>query len=617
MSPFALSVRSVLSDLFGDFFDRAAKSDVHRNAARGVVETLDDRRLFAFSAWSSIEPAIAKVPQSAGQLSNVSVVNFNTTVYTGPLNVTNTLNRIRADDGPDRSDDGSVYTNPQASGLPVDGTYYEFTVEPDVGTNINFTKSPYDVASPGPMRILLATGGDCYFTGDHYDTFTAVSIYGAATPTIGSFSVSPTSVTAGASATLTASNVTESGGTIASVKFYRESNGTSGLQTTGDTLIGTGTQSGTTWSISTSTTGFAAGSYTYYAVATDSGGTSSAASSTTLAVTAATSPNPVIGSFSVSPTSVTIGAVATLTASSVTDAGSTITAVKFYRESNGTSGLQTSGDTLIGTGTQSGTTWSISTSTSGFTAGTYTYYAVATDAASVSSAASSTTLSVTNPVTNGVIAGWDVSGQTNFGTQGLAAATVASGVTNSLGLTRGSGVGTSGSAASAAWGGTNWASTSSAGISGNEYASFGVTVSASSTLSLSSIDLHYRRSSSGPSNGLWQYELNGGSWVTIADVSSEFSSTSSSGASITELSLASIAALQNLAAGTAVDLRVVPYGSTSSGGTWYVYDQTGNDLVINGSIGASGQTAKAAAPAAAKSPFSTMSLEQYLLTTDA
>ena len=105
------------------------------------------------------------------------------------------------------------------------------------------------------------------------------------TPTIGSFTVSPTSVTAGATVTLAASNVAESGGSISSVNFYRETNGTAGFQTT-DALVGTGTVNGGTWTLNTSTSGFAAGSYTYYAVATDSTAHTSAASSATLAVTA-------------------------------------------------------------------------------------------------------------------------------------------------------------------------------------------------------------------------------------------------------------------------------------------------------------------------------------------
>jgi hypothetical protein len=557
------------------------------------IEQLETRQLLSFSAWSSIGPAIAKVPMSAGQLANASVVNFNTTVYTGPLNVTNTLSRIRADNGPDRSDDGSVYTNPQASGLPVDGTYYEFTIDPATGTDHDFTT----ISFPGPMRILLATGGDCYFTGDHYSTFQPVFIFGTATPVIGSFAMNPTSVVTGASSTLTATGVTESGGTISGVSFYRETNGTSGLQIGSDTLVGSGAASGTTYTLSTSTTGFAAGTYTYYAVAKDTGGNSSATSSAALTVTAVVTPNPVIGSFTDSPTSVIVGASTTLTASSVTDAGSTITAVKFYRESNGTAGLQTTGDTLVGAGAQSGTTWTISASTTGLTAGTYTYYAVATDAAGVSSAASSTALTVTNQTTSGTLLGWSVTGQTAFGTQGLAASTIASGVTNSTGLTRGSGVSTSGTAASGAWGGAGFSTTTStAGISAAEFVTFGLTVSAGSTASLSTVTMNYRRSASGPANGFWDYQIGTGAFITIGTFASEFSSTSSSGSTITPLSLTSIAALQNLVAGTKVTLRLTPYGATSSGGTFYVYDEAGDDLDVTGSTGSTGAVVRAAMP---------------------
>ena len=55
-----------------------------------------------------------------------------------------------------------------------------------------------------------------------------------------------------------------------------------------------------------------------------------------------------IGGFSASPSSVAAGTATTLTASSVTDSGSTITGVDFYRESNGTLGLQIGSDTLVG-----------------------------------------------------------------------------------------------------------------------------------------------------------------------------------------------------------------------------------------------------------------------------
>jgi subtilase family serine protease len=298
-----------------------------------------------------------------------------------------------------------------------------------------------------------------------------------------------------------------------------------------------------------------------------------------------TSGTPVIGSLAVSPPSVTAGTPVTLTAANVTETGGTVSTVTFYRETNGTSGLQVGSDTLVGTGTQSGTTWTLSNvSTTGFANGTYTFYAVATDTAGTTSTVASATLTVTNPATGGTILAWDVAGLTNFGPQGYGAGTVASGVTNSTGLTRGPGVSTTSTAASNAWGGNGWASTSAAGISGGQYVTFGMTVAAGHTLSLSSIDLYYRHSGTGPPNGLWQYQLNGGTWVTIADITNEFPSTSSSGAAMAELNLSGVGGLQNVAAGTTVTIRLVPYGATSSGGTWYIFDTTGNDLVVNGSV---------------------------------
>ncbi|HEY1684158.1 MAG TPA: endonuclease/exonuclease/phosphatase family protein [Tepidisphaeraceae bacterium] len=307
-------------------------------------------------------------------------------------------------------------------------------------------------------------------------------------------------------------------------------------------------------------------------------------------ISSTTTGTPTIGSFAAIPSSVTSGASSTLTASSVTETGGsgTITGVEFYRESNSTSGLQIGSDTTLGAGTQSGTSWSLSTSTVGLAAGSYTYYAVATDSNGDSSTVASTILTVTSssstPI-HGTVLAWDVDGQTSFGTQNLHSTTTATGATDSTGLTRGSGVTTSGSGASNAWGGANWDSTSSGGISGNQFITFGFTVSSGYTTSLSSVAMNYRRSSTGPSNGYWQYQLNGGTWTEIGDFSNEFSSTSSSGAAITPVSLTGVSALQNLAAGSVVNFRVIPYGATGSSGTFYVYDggNNTNDLTVTAS----------------------------------
>jgi len=109
----------------------------------------------------------------------------------------------------------------------------------------------------------------------------------APAPTIGSLVVNPSSVTAGASVTLTASNVQDTSATISSVRFYLDTNGIAGLQIGSDTLVGKGTQNGSTWSLSISTSGLAIGSHTYYAVATDSANVASDAVGTNLNVTPA------------------------------------------------------------------------------------------------------------------------------------------------------------------------------------------------------------------------------------------------------------------------------------------------------------------------------------------
>jgi hypothetical protein len=50
-----------------------------------------------------------------------------------------------------------------------------------------------------------------------------------------------------------------------------------------------------------------------------------------------------------------------------------------------------------------------------------------------------------------------------------------------------------------------------------------------------------------------------------------------------ELDLSGVGGLQGLPGGTVVAFRLVPYGASSSAGTWYVYDQPGYDLTLSGS----------------------------------
>ena len=193
-----------------------------------------------------------------------------------------------------------------------------------------------------------------------------------------------------------------------------------------------------------------------------------------------------------------------------------------------------------------------------------------------------------------VLAGWDVhslpGGTNNFGASPLAATTVASNLSVG-GLTRDVGVSTTGTAAARGWGGVNWvASTAAAAIAANKMVTFSLSANAGYQVSISGISrLDYRRSSSGASSGVLQYQVGTGAFTDAATLN--YSNTASGGGSLLAIDLSGIAALQNVPGGTAINFRVVNFGASGSGGTWYVFDTantTAADLEVSGTVTASG-----------------------------
>jgi hypothetical protein len=173
-----------------------------------------------------------------------------------------------------------------------------------------------------------------------------------------------------------------------------------------------------------------------------------------------------------------------------------------------------------------------------------------------------------------------------FGAQGLAPTDSDPNLTIG-GLTRGSGVGTTGTGANRAWGGNTWGQTTEAdAITAGQFATFSLTANSGYSLSLSSISqLSYRRSSTGPTTGYLQYEVDGGPFVDITTLN--YSSSASTGGTLSPIDLTGISALQNVAAGTSVTFRIVNTGATSTSGTWYVFDtavSTADDLVLQGAV---------------------------------
>jgi hypothetical protein len=199
-------------------------------------------------------------------------------------------------------------------------------------------------------------------------------------------------------------------------------------------------------------------------------------------------------------------------------------------------------------------------------------------------------LAATSALNAATIASWDFNplpgGNGNYGPSPLAATTADPDVIVG-GLTRGPGVATSGTAAARAWGGSGWDGNAdaAAAISAGDYATFTVQAAADHTLSLSSLDpIQYRRSGTGPASGLLQYST-GGAFANITAL--DYSSTSSSGASLPAVDLSAISALQNVPSGTTVTFRIANFGASGSAGTWYLFDVGADagtsDFSLNGS----------------------------------
>jgi hypothetical protein len=198
------------------------------------------------------------------------------------------------------------------------------------------------------------------------------------------------------------------------------------------------------------------------------------------------------------------------------------------------------------------------------------------------------TLTVTYPI----IAAWDMNslagGSNNFGPSPYTATVVSSNAAVG-GLTRGSGVSSTGAAAARGWGGLGWNNvTPAANISANKFITCTVKANAGYSMNLGAISpIDYRRSATGATNGLLQYSKDGVNFTDITTLN--FTSTSSSGGSAGQVNLSSILALQNIPSATTVTLRLVPYGASSSAGTFYLFDvanTTDNDFAITGNLNA-------------------------------
>lgn len=197
-----------------------------------------------------------------------------------------------------------------------------------------------------------------------------------------------------------------------------------------------------------------------------------------------------------------------------------------------------------------------------------------------------------------IVVGWETTGQTAWGTQGLLATSPSYKDPDITvgGLTRGAGFATTNTAVANGWGGHGIEGPENAAdaITAENFVTFTLTPNATFEFSGSTLSFNYRRSGTGPTHAVIQYQIGAGTFADIADV--ELSSTSSTGGNVLGIDLASIPELQAVS-GQAVTFRLVPYGATGADGTFYLYGpQPDFDFKIEGSVRTIGQTGDSEPP---------------------
>lgn len=195
------------------------------------------------------------------------------------------------------------------------------------------------------------------------------------------------------------------------------------------------------------------------------------------------------------------------------------------------------------------------------------------------------------PVHGEVIAAWETTGQSSFGTQGLPVTGSAPGLSVG-GLTRGPGVTTSGSSiAPDAWGGRGFhATTVEAAVAAGSFITFTVTPGSGTEVTFETFDLHYRRSANGPLSAALQFQLGAGDFIEVEEI--PLDEDDNAGSTINPVDLTVYSELEGVS-GQTVTFRLVPYGASNASGAFYLYGPTeGDDLLLEGQVsgGSGGDT---------------------------
>ena len=156
---------------------------------------------------------------------------------------------------------------------------------------------------------------------------------------------------------------------------------------------------------------------------------------------------------------------------------------------------------------------------------------------------------------------------------------------NTSSLTRGAGI--TATALANAFSGNGWnVATETDAITGNKYFQFTINASTNYKVSLSTLDVFFRRSSTGPNTFQWKYSLDGfaSAGINIGGNIS-YTGTNTNGDAQSQISLSGIAQLQNVVSPATITIRLYGWGATGSTGTFAIgRPALSNSLSLGGTV---------------------------------
>lgn len=124
----------------------------------------------------------------------------------------------------------------------------------------------------------------------------------------------------------------------------------------------------------------------------------------------------------------------------------------------------------------------------------------------------------------------------------------------------------------------------------NEYLEFQISATCGYTVSLSTLDVNFRRTNKAPSSFRWLYSLDGFNfyYIGVSDIS--YTVAGGNGTPQTQIDLSTISDLQNVPSNTTIYVSLIAWNATGSNGKFAIGRLSGNDLSVGGSVTATTTT---------------------------